>query len=387
MDTREKFVALEDEMNKKYINRREEIRGLMVALMARGNMVILGRAGTAKTDMVQTLARAIESDCFETILTRTSSPEELFGAYNIKELEQGNYVRNTKNTLAAAQFGFIDEVFKCNSAVLNGLLGVMAQRTYRNGNAMPAPIPLQLLVGASNELPEGGTDGELSALWDRFELRYVVDYIHDTKSFLKLLFINGSQEPKTKIKMDEVIKAQKEIKAIPFTSIEQILVGIWKRMSEEGLSISDRKWRNSLRYLKANAWLENRNTIEEDDVEILKHILWQNPEQIKQVRKIISEFANPEIAKAQELADSATEIMAGLGQFTDDEKANREQFKTTKAQQTIEVHSKLTRARKALNNMKNQMQAKGKNTKGIEENITKVNGMIVEVTKMLTDGI
>lgn len=387
MDTRKKFVALEDEMNKKYINRREEIRGLMVALMARGNMVILGRAGTAKTDMVQTLARAIESDCFETILTRTSSPEELFGAYDIKELEQGNYVRNIKNTLATAQFGFIDEVFKCNSAVLNGLLGVMAQRTYRNGNAMPAPIPLQLLVGASNELPEGGTDGELSALWDRFELRYVVDYIHDTKSFLKLLYINGSQEPKTKIKMDEVIKAQKEIKAIPFTSIEQILVGIWKRMSEEGLSISDRKWRNSLRYLQANAWLENRNTIEEDDVEILKHILWQNPEQIKQVRKIISEFANPEIAKAQELADSATEIMAELGQFTDDEKANREQFKTTKAQQTIEVHSKLTRARKALNNMKNQMQAKGKNTKGIEENITKVNGMIVEVTKMLTDGI
>ena len=387
MDTREKMEKLEEEMNSKYINRREEIRGLFVTMLARGNMVLLGQAGTAKTDMVQTLARAIQSDCFETILTRTSSPEELFGAYDIRELEQGNYIRNTKNTLATAQFGFIDEVFKCNSAVLNGLLGVMAQRTYRNGNSTPSPIPLQLLVGASNELPEGGTDGELAALWDRFELRYVVDYIKDEKSFIKLLSINGDLEPKTVIPIDEIIAAQSEVKEVEFSPIEQILVGIWKRMKEEGMSISDRKWRNSLKYLKANAWLEGRNKLDEDDAEILKHMLWQNPEQIKKVRKIISEFANPESAQAQELSDAALEMMAVLGEYSDDEEENRKNDRGTKAQKAIETHSRLTRIRKTLTGIKNTMAAKGKNTKAVEESISKVNNMIVDVTKILTDGI
>lgn len=384
MTTQQDLLKLEEEMNKKYINRSAEIRGLLVTMLARGNMVLLGQAGTAKTDMVQTLARSIKSDCFETILTRTSSPEELFGAYDIKELEQGRYVRNTEHTLATAEFGFVDEVFKCNSAVLNGLLGVMAQRTFRNGNSMPTPIPLQLLVGASNELPEGGADGELSALWDRFEMRFVVDYIKDERSFLRLLSMGKSLEPKTLVQMCDVINAQSEAKDIPITNVEQVIIGIWKRLKEEGLAVSDRKWRNSLKYLRANAWLEGRTNVEEDDVEILKNVLWQAPEQIKTVRKVVGEFANPDNNKAQELGDISEELLSELKGFTDNDTENRDKFGTTKALKASEVHSKLVRTRKQLNTMKTKVKSNGKSTKAIDTIIDKVNNEILEVTKVLT---
>lgn len=384
MTTQKDLLKLEEELNGKYINRNNEIRGLLVTMLARGNMVLLGQAGTAKTDMVQTLARSIKSDCFETILTRTSSPEELFGAYDIKELEQGRYVRNIDNTLASAEFGFVDEVFKCNSAVLNGLLGVMAQRTFRNGNSTPSPIPLQLLVGASNELPEGGADGELSALWDRFEMRFVVDYIKDERSFLKLLEMGASLEPKTVVDMKDVITAQGEAKDIGIANVEQVIIGIWKRLKEEGLSVSDRKWRNSLKYLRANAWLEGRTTVEEDDVEILKNMLWQSPEQIKVVRKVVGEFANPDNNKAQELGDIAEELVSQLKQFTDDDEKNRQDYGTTKALKASEVHSKLVRTRKQLNTMKSKVKSAGKSTKTIDIIIDKVNNGVLEVTKVLT---
>ena len=141
INVRKQLNTLEEEMNSKYINRREVIHGLLVSLLAKGNIVILGAAGTGKTDMVQTLSRSINSECFETILTKTSSPEELFGAYDIRQLEQGNYVRNTTHTLVDSMVGFVDEVFKCNSATLNGLLGVMAQRTFPMGTVSPLLSP------------------------------------------------------------------------------------------------------------------------------------------------------------------------------------------------------------------------------------------------------
>ena len=383
MDTREKLIKLETELNKKFINRNAEIRGLLVTMLARGNMVLLGQAGTAKTDMVQTLAQSIKSDCFETILTRTSSPEELFGSYSIKELEKGNYVRNTANTLATSQFGFIDEVFKSNSAVLNGLLGVLAQRTYRNGNAMPSPIPLQLLVGASNEMPEGGADGELAALWDRFEMRYVVEYIKDERSFTRLLAMKDTTI-KPVIDMADVITAQKEVVGIDYSPVETHLVGIWKELKQEGYYVSDRKWRNALKYLRANAWLEGRTEIGEDDLEILSHMFWQSPEQIKPIRKIINKFCNPELTKAQESYDIACELIADLGKFTDDEAVNREKFGSTKSARVTEVHGKLMRTKKILNNVRTGLSSGGRSTKAIDKFISQVNGMIQDVVNILT---
>lgn len=386
-NTRKDLLKLEDEMNQKFINRRSEIRGLMVSMLARGNMVLLGQAGTAKTDLVQTLARAIKCDCFETLLTRTSSPEELFGAYDIAKLQEGRYVRNVENTLATADFAFVDEVFKCNSATLNGLLGVMAQRTFRNGNALPTPIPLQLLVGASNEMPEGGAEGELSALWDRFEMRFVVDYIKDEGSFIKLLNISGNLEPKTQVDMSDIIKAQGEVKSVNFSGAEQLLVSIWRAMKQAGFRISDRKWRNSLRYMAANAWLEGRTDMDEEDLSLLNNMLWQTPEQIKPIRKLVGQFVNPELNKAQDEYDAACEIMAKLEQFTDDDAYNREHFDgATRAGYSAEAHGKLTRARKSLMTMKSKLEAKGKNTKALQGYIDDIGNMIVRVSNFLFNG-
>ena len=53
------------------------------------------------------------------------------------------------------------EVFKANSAILNSLLTILNERLFDNGTER-MEVPLLVLVGASNELPESE---ELDALY------------------------------------------------------------------------------------------------------------------------------------------------------------------------------------------------------------------------------
>lgn len=383
IDVRKQLAKLEEEMNNKYINRRDVIHGLLVTLLAKGNIVILGAAGTGKTDMVQTLSRSIDSVCFETILTKTSSPEELFGAYDIRQLEQGNYVRNTSNTLVDSNVGFVDEVFKCNSATLNGLLGVMAQRTFRNGNSLPTPIPLHLFVGASNELPEGGADGALAALWDRFEMRYCVDYINDMGSFQQLLRMNSVSEPTTHIKLNNLSKAQEEVKGIATETAEKTIINLWHTMNKAGYRMSDRKWRNSLRYMQANAYLAGRDHLEEDDVAIIMNMAWNETAQIKPIRSLVLKTVSPNLSKAQDIFDAVVEIYERLLTFSDNDTENKQKFKTTRAMEASMVHGKLSTSKKMIGTILSEQKKNGKDVSGMEDYVNKINDMIKVTTEML----
>lgn len=385
-DTRKKLLKIEEEMNGKFINRNEVIRGLVVTLLARGNIVLLGPAGTGKTDLVQTLARCINGQYFETILTKMSSPEELFGPYNLKELEEGNYVRNTTNTAVDSEVAFVDEVFKCNSATLNGLLGLMAQRVFRNGGSAPSPTPTELFVGASNELPEGGIDGPLAALWDRFEMRFMVDYLRDKASFNRLLSLSDNEEPKTSISIEDIRNAREELAAIETEGVTNTIISLWDSLNKEGYRVSDRKWRNSLRYMKANAYLEGRKSLTEDDILLLKDMAWQTTEQIKPVRKLVLSAVNPDLEMAQDLFDAACEIFAELSKFTDDDNENKKNFGTTKSFKVADVHNKLVRTKKIIQTTTSEQKKKGKNTSILNGYMNRVNEMLQAVTAMLIGG-
>lgn len=101
---------------------------------------------------------------FERQLTRFTVLDELFGPLSIRALEDDRFERRVEGYLPAAHVVFLDELFKCSSAVLNALLSVMNERTFVQG-ARTEPVPLVCLVAASNEAPESE---DLDALVDRF---------------------------------------------------------------------------------------------------------------------------------------------------------------------------------------------------------------------------
>ena len=178
----DKLQVIERELAVSLIERDEVIRASLIALLARQHLVVLGPPGTAKSALVTTLAGRIGPQNgaglrnFAYLMTRFTTPEELFGPVSVSGLKRDEYRRITAGKLVEAELVFLDEIFKASSAILNALLNIANERVFHNGD-QEMQVPLISLFGASNEMPQGN---ELEALWDRFLLRFRVGYVTDT---------------------------------------------------------------------------------------------------------------------------------------------------------------------------------------------------------------
>ena len=355
---RTKFKQIEDELNATYLERQQVVRGLLVGLLAKHHVLLLGPPGTAKSAIAEDLCSRIGGQYFRWLLSRTSTPEELFGPISLKALEQDKYTRVTKGKLPEATIAFIDEIFKCNSAVLNSMLSVLNERLFFN-NGQPVPVPLQMAIGASNELPEDRE--ELGALWDRFLLRYVVNYVKTPQSFEKLLFGVGAASVTT-ITEQELSQAQVEVTQIDTKNIAPLIAQLRQEIIKLNIPVSDRRWKQSLDLIRANAWLNGHAKAHDEDLEILADSLWVEIEQIQQVKKAIMSLVNPLDQEVLDLLDQAIELYHTA--------MNAEDYKETAV--GTEVNVKLKKITNKLHKLQEQTKEAGKHSVRVDDAIEKV---------------
>lgn len=300
-----KLQAIAVELSAEFLEREDVIRGMLSALVARQHVLLVGAPGTAKSALARAVARrVVDADHFEVLLTKFTTPEEVFGPISLSGLQQDRYARVLDGRLALAHTAMIDEVGKASSAILNALLGVMADRVYHNDGAVVA-CPLVSLVGASNELPDGD---ELAALFDRFLLRYEVEPLSDG-AFARLLTLPSPSGAGTTITMAELETLHA---ALPMVSLPQTMTEALAKLRSElrhkGFEVSDRRWRTALTLLRGSALFHGRSVVGEDDLELLAHVLWVRPEDRTAIAQAVALVGNPLKAKATELSDRAVAI-------------------------------------------------------------------------------
>ena len=297
---------LRTDLASKFPERREAIEGALAAVLAGEHVLLLGPPGTGKSALVRAIAQAFGGRYFERLLTKFSTPEELFGPISLKALEQDRYQRVTTDKLPEAEFAFVDEVFKANSAILNSLLTAMNERLFHNDGA-PMQMPLVSLFGASNELPEGR---ELEALFDRFLLRFDVQYLLRPSNFRSVLV---APEPTASVtlSMATLREAQAQVARVRVTDDTlQALISIRDNCKAEGIIASDRRWKKTLKLVQASAYLAGEANTTPEDLLGLTHALWREPKECSKVAHIVGQLADPVSAKAAEVLDAARETAA-----------------------------------------------------------------------------
>lgn len=303
----DKFAKLGEELSDILVERDNEIEGALAALAAGVHVLFLGPPGTAKSMLANKICEAIDDgNFFQWLLTKFTTPEELFGPYSLKGLENDEYRRVVKNKLPEATIAFLDEIFKANSAILNTLLTLINERKFHN-NGGPSEVPLLSCFGASNELPKGE---ELGALYDRFILRYWITEIQDDNAFMKVMSGDaGEGDPSVRLTMEEISTLQDAVSEVTVPDdIISNLREVQLTLKGKGIVASDRRWKTAVKLMKAFALLRGRDAVSTDELEILADVLWAAPEDRKAIFETVSPLSNPFNLKAMEYLDAGREV-------------------------------------------------------------------------------
>ncbi len=287
-------------LNKGIYEKENEIALSLLAAVAGESIILLGPPGVAKSMVARRLKDAFkEARSFEYLMSRFSTPDEIFGPVSISKLKTSDdYERSTEGYLPTADVVFLDEIWKAGPAIQNTLLTVINEKQFRNGNKV-MHLPLKLLIAASNELP---TQGEgLEALWDRFIIRLESKSIKQDDNFDKMLLDDSSEvasvPKRLQIGNAEYAKWNKAIDGIGVSkdvlgAIHQIRKSL-RSVAIEGTDerrtvyVSDRRWKNIVRLLRTSAFMQDKKEVDLADLLPIYHCLWQEPEERDEIRRLV----------------------------------------------------------------------------------------------------
>jgi MoxR-like ATPase len=298
-----------------FVGRDEVAHVLTLALTAKANALLLGVPGTAKTAVVKMLAGSFVSkdEFFSTLLTKFTTPKEIFGPTDLDALKQSKLRYRTKGYFPAAKVAVLDEIWKASSAILNSLLTGVNEKEFQNGDEW-VKMPLRMAVGMSNEYPEDAT--ALAAIYDRFPLKLRVGYL-DADTFTTMLRSvrdNGTAAGiSTKLTDDELAEIDRQVEAVdvPNSIIEQIAM-IRQDLNAKNVMVSDRRYVVCLNILKAAAWLAGRDRVKSADLSVLSYVCWNNDDDAGIIGTILPEYMAPITRELGEVMDAVYEARKRL---------------------------------------------------------------------------
>jgi len=311
LDAFEKIEKAKTEWKKSFLERGTELDLVLVGLIARQNVLFVGPPGTAKSAICDAIHELTGGEHFTCLLNKFTAPEELFGPPNLKMLEQGEYVRNVDGFLPTAKTAFLDEIFKAGPGILNTMLKILNEGTFKNGKQVRS-CPLEFALAASNEWPGGDNAGELSALFDRFTIRKTVSTVKQAANRAKLLFGDLAHDPFDALTPAELEAARVDAAGLQFNKdAADTMKTIIRELSQQGINPGDRRLRKSVSVAKAWAWLEGAKEVEPVHLEVLQYVLWEDPaEHTRKASEIVMKNCNPGGAVVAEKILLADQLIA-----------------------------------------------------------------------------
>lgn len=312
---KQKIQTLLDQLNHGLVERENTVKAALLAVLAGENIVLFGPPGTGKSLIARRVADCLapidnKPAYFEYLLTKFSTPEEIFGPLSIAELKLDRLKRNTGSYLPSVRLAFLDEIFKASSSILNALLTILNERIFHNGS-QPEQVPLKSLIAASNELPSD--QEELAALYDRFLFRVFVDYVSPA-NFSKL-FDRPGEVPNllqlTQEDLEHVAENTDRISLSP--EVIEAIQRIWFELREvfkedRRENLSDRRLKKAIKLTQVSAMTNGRDAVDFSDIFLLKDCLWNHPENLLKVGQTILKILESYNRPLQNVSTTSAEL-------------------------------------------------------------------------------
>jgi MoxR-like ATPase len=266
------------EVKKMIVGQDHLLERMLVALLARGHILVEGVPGLAKTLAIKTLAESIGGEFKRIQFTPDLVPADLVGTriYNQKTGEFSTSLGPVFTNLLLA-----DEINRAPAKVQSALLEVMQERQVTIGReTYKAPNPF-LVLATQNPIETEGTYPLPEAQVDRFMIKTLVDYPNEQEEFVIVERMTGALLPVgTVITTQQLVELQQEadqVYADPALMEYAVrLVSATRRPAEYGLSdiaryilygSSPRASINLILTARALAFLRGRSYVLAQDVQ------------------------------------------------------------------------------------------------------------------------
>ena len=197
------------EIKKVIVGQDHLLERIVVALLARGHLLVEGVPGLAKTLAVKTVAQAISGDFKRIQFTPDLVPADLVGTriYNQKSGDFQTSLGPVFTNLLLA-----DEINRAPAKVQSALLEVMQERQVtigRETHKVPEPF---LVMATQNPIETEGTYALPEAQVDRFMMKVLITYPTEMDEFVVVERMTGALASVSPVlTTEQLINLQKEV--------------------------------------------------------------------------------------------------------------------------------------------------------------------------------
>jgi MoxR-like ATPase len=268
------FERLYEELGKAIVGKREVIDRLLVALLARGHVLIEDYPGMAKTLLASSFAKALDLHFRRIQFTPDLLPSDITGGY-YWDAKSGEF--KLRRGPVFTNILLADEVNRAPPKTQSALLEAMQERQVTiDGNTFPLEEPF-MVVATLNPIEQEGTYPLPEAQLDRFLIKTRIGYpsFPEEVQILKKRIERRSDRPEISrvLTRDEVLQLQRRVEDVYVDdSILEYIVRITsstRGVKEVEVGVSPRGSEALMKAARALALVRGRDYVIPDDVKEL----------------------------------------------------------------------------------------------------------------------
>ena len=257
----EKVLAVTAEVSKAVLGKPEVVLKIMMAMLARGHVLIEDIPGVGKTTLAQAFARAMDLTQNRVQFTPDVLPSDIVG-FSLYQKETGKFVYHPGAVVC--NLFLADEINRTSARTQSALLEVMEESAVTvDGVTRPLPQPFTVMA-TENPVGSVGTQMLPESQLDRFMVCVVMGY-PDAEAEMEIL----ARQPPVMDKNDLLTMQQQVDEVFMSDEIRRYIVELSRATRQDGrlaLGLSPRASLAVAGMARAAAYLSGRNYVAPQDV-------------------------------------------------------------------------------------------------------------------------